>query len=176
MKRAFTLIELLIVITIIGILAVAFLPQLLGAPSKARDQQRIDALNTYVTGLTPYLLEYGLDQMPDRCIIINNDDPDEGMPQEMYPLFGGQPPVDPQDDNYLPASPGGEISEETNYCATGFGVILNPSSDYDYGLYSHMENFESANAECLEAYEGNIVAPGESTDPTNYCYAVLIAL
>ena len=40
-KRAFTLVELLIVIAIIGILTVAFLPALRGAPAKARDAARV---------------------------------------------------------------------------------------------------------------------------------------
>ena len=43
-KKAFTLIELLIVITIIGILAVALVPRITGGPAKARDATRkIDA-------------------------------------------------------------------------------------------------------------------------------------
>lgn len=44
-RSGFTLIEILIVIAIIGILAVAFLPNLLNAPSKARDAKRIADLD-----------------------------------------------------------------------------------------------------------------------------------
>lgn len=52
--RAFTLIELLIVITIIGILAVALIPRLTGGPSRARDAQRKSDLQQIATALEFY--------------------------------------------------------------------------------------------------------------------------
>ena len=86
-RSAFTLIELLIVITIIGILAVAFLPQLLGAPSKSRDTVRIDHINTL----------YGL--------FAASDDPDNLLDGSTWRCadqlnldksdFGGELPRDP---------------------------------------------------------------------------------
>lgn len=53
-SKAFTLIELLIVITIIGILAVALLPRITAGPSKARDAQRKADLQQIATALTLY--------------------------------------------------------------------------------------------------------------------------
>lgn len=53
-RRAFTLIELLIVITIIGILAAALLPRITSGPSKARDAQRQTDLQQIATALEFY--------------------------------------------------------------------------------------------------------------------------
>lgn len=57
-RRAFTLIELLIVITIIGILAVALIPKIASAPSRARDAQRKTDLNTIAIALEAYYADY----------------------------------------------------------------------------------------------------------------------
>ena len=61
--RAFTLVELLIVITIIGILAVALVPRITGAPAKARDAARVADLQQIATGLELYMDERG--EYPD---------------------------------------------------------------------------------------------------------------
>lgn len=53
-NRAFTLIELLIVITIIGILAVALVPRITGSTGKARDTQRKTDLQQIATALALY--------------------------------------------------------------------------------------------------------------------------
>lgn len=58
-RRAFTLIELLIVITIIGILAVALIPKIANTPSRARDTQRKADLNQIAKGLEAYYSDYG---------------------------------------------------------------------------------------------------------------------
>jgi len=57
--KAFTLIELLIVITIIGILSVALVPRIVGGPSKARDAQRMADLQQIATALELYAQDHG---------------------------------------------------------------------------------------------------------------------
>jgi len=57
--RAFTLIELLIVIVIIGILAVALLPNITRGPGRARDAARKAALQQIATGLEFYAQDNG---------------------------------------------------------------------------------------------------------------------
>ena len=57
--KAFTLIELLIVIVIIGILAVALIPRLTGAQARARDIARIADMRQMQTALELYNVENG---------------------------------------------------------------------------------------------------------------------
>lgn len=57
--KSFTLIELLIVIVIIGILAVALIPRLTGAQGMARDKARIADMKQIQTALEFYASEHG---------------------------------------------------------------------------------------------------------------------
>lgn len=73
MKKAFTLVELLIVITIIGVLVVALLPRLTGGRDKARDAARISHI-----------------QQLNSAFEILIDDYNKGV----YPTFdGGDPSI-----------------------------------------------------------------------------------
>lgn len=59
MKKAFTLVEMLIVIVIIGILAAALIPRLTGVQSRARDVARKADISQISTALTTYQLDNG---------------------------------------------------------------------------------------------------------------------
>ncbi len=57
-KKAFTLVEMLIVIVIIGILAAALMPQFLGMQARARDVAREGGLKTISTALAAYAADH----------------------------------------------------------------------------------------------------------------------
>lgn len=59
MKKAFTLVEMLIVIVIIGILAAALIPRLTGTQARARDTARKADLQQLGTALATWSLDYG---------------------------------------------------------------------------------------------------------------------
>lgn len=126
-KKGFTLIELLIVIAIIGVLAVAFLPTLLGAPSKGRDTSRIADLQKIQGVLINHDLGGGA--YPDATTW---EPFDAELVPTLLPEFGGIVPDGPQEG-------------ESYYYNKD---VIYDDATYSFGLAARIENFENANATC----------------------------
>ncbi len=174
MKKGFTLIEILIVITIIGILAVALVPTLLDSPTQARDAQRIATLEAIQEALTygvlkgedlPTAASYGL--CFDETLFP------KATHQQAWANLGGAIPMDPK----------ATFSARIDSCADGDpqpyayksdpyngGVDPVEKGTYSYAIWAQVENLENANAHC------NYVHQGLKNDPVaNYpCYALLV--
>ncbi len=68
-KLAFTLMEMLIVIVIIGILAGVILPKIMGVMSRARDTKRVADLRNVAMSIESYKMDYG--EYPRLRKIVN---------------------------------------------------------------------------------------------------------
>ena len=129
-KKAFSLIELLIVITIIGILAVVMLPKITQGPARARDAQRIsdiadiaNAIEMYKQDNTNYPGTAGTLVMVDTTLGISS-------------YFDTTlPPVDPVTTNVVTGlTTNGKYGYRRT--ATGFQVIANTETDkFSTGYY-----------------------------------------
>ncbi len=67
MRKAFTLIELLIVVAIIGILATALVPTLSNSQGKARDVARIAAVKDVITAAETYMIDNSVHPSTSNC-------------------------------------------------------------------------------------------------------------
>ncbi len=114
-RRAFTLIELLIVITIIGILAVALIPRLTGGPARARDAQRQSDLQQIATALEFLSNDKGGYTYVSGCVSTAGT-------VTMTDLSSYLTTV-PSDPNY--SATGGLVAGEfdTGACATGYSYV-----------------------------------------------------
>lgn len=144
LKKGFTLIELLIVIAIIAVLAVAFLPSLMGAPSKSRDTQRI----TSITKLSNFLMTQTLSNkaLPaSGCIDSAGDVGSIGeLIKNNLPEFGGTFPVDPKTGNVT-------TNAGAANCTSQYGYIkFDTGKGYNAAVYAAVENPESANIICKD--------------------------
>lgn len=102
-KKAFTLIEILIVIAILGILMVALVPRLVGTLGRGRDTARIAELNELATIITTYGMDKGnyegllgcadpdlADNIPQGYVIKSNFPKDPNPDMEVGGCGGGQ--------------------------------------------------------------------------------------
>lgn len=105
-KRAFTLIEILIVVAVFGILAVVFLPSLTRSGARARDAKRMADVRLIVDFLTDQYIYTGK-AMPTNqtfsCIsTASTASQIGGQIGSQIAYFGGNFPVDPQLNNCWP--------------------------------------------------------------------------
>lgn len=153
-NRAFTLIELLIVITIIGILAVALVPRITGGPAKARDATRKTDLQQIATALALYADDNAGD----------------------YPTLSGCFSVDLSDYmTKVPEDPQGECYEARN-TSNGFILIARLESEtasgdgvYDGGTTTTWSVIDSPSgsttSEVFTAIDGYLCDTVDCTDP-----------
>jgi prepilin-type N-terminal cleavage/methylation domain-containing protein len=104
-KQGFSLVELLVVITIIAILSVAAFTALGGNTGKARDAKRQQDLGTIQSALEVYFVEYG--EYPSVTPLTNGDNPGGGADTGLVPRkYLSTIPTDPSDETqpyeYLP--------------------------------------------------------------------------
>ncbi len=148
----FTLIELLIVIAIIGILAVAFLPNLLNAPSEGRDAKRIADLGAIRDAIYMYQLDETAwpahDTGSNYCLtaaVISEANNAAGG--DLLASMGGAAPEDPAGKGM-----GGDG------CADGYTYKLNPSNSYSFVLIAKLENYSEQNSyDCAQGFGGKLV-------------------
>lgn len=105
-KKAFTLIELLIVIAIIGVLAAALYPTIRDALSRGRDAAREGDINNIVTAVETYSSDYG--QYPPFSGCVGTGDvfqtPDAVTDVSGDYFKGGTAPTDPSPSRSIDAA------------------------------------------------------------------------
>lgn len=133
-KKAFTLIELLIVIAIIGILAVAFGPSLFDGPAKGRDAQRIEDLRKIANFINLEYIVTGKSLPAGGCInpaSVNPADLGRVINSNLAD-FGGAFPKDPS-----------LVTLCSGYYY--FGPISSATSPYAALLFTYVEDASSGN-------------------------------
>lgn len=178
-EKGFTLIELLIVIAIIAVLAVAFLPTILGAPAKGRDTARIASLQKIQKTLISKDLE-GMGYPSTTGDIIDTLLTGKAVPNDTWKgayaaSFGGSLPTDPQT--------GQTNNVKFKYYVKGDTAIGGVTSKYLFGLRARMETKAAGNSPCsvngapLDAGMGYVstnpfifMAPANNTQS---CYVIL---
>jgi len=102
-RRAFTLVELLLVLVILGILAAIVIPKFSGRTEQAREQQAVTQISTFKTALETYEVDTG--QYPKGLIDLIVQPRDAQNWRGPY-LQSDVIPKDPWGNEYLYRYPG----------------------------------------------------------------------
>ena len=150
MKKGFTLIELLIVIMIIGILSVAFIPTIMGAPVKARDARRLADLGSVANVIAARDMEGKAPTSSGTIVGLITQRATVTNPLFATDFPSGSLPVDPKTDNV-------SICELTTgqYCF----ALLYDNPNFRYALYARVEQKDSAG----KYVNGNVACPTTAT-------------
>lgn len=135
-QKAFTLIELLIVIAIIGILTVIFLPTLRGGQAKARDASKKALIENLVVSFENKINEGGWTMPTSVGACIANWSTSPGS--DIAAALGRSPEA------YPAITTGGTLTP--HLCAAGVGIYYKKfAASNSYMFATEMENFGSAN-------------------------------
>ena len=126
-RKGFSLIELLIVITIIGILAVAFLPSITTGPSRARDVQRIADMSDIALALELYYQDVGA--FPSQTGLLNPAQATSAADELASYFDNSAVPTDPQTSTAnIVASPTGFYYYKVCNSNQGYVIVANPEN------------------------------------------------
>lgn len=151
-RAGFSLIELLIVITIIGILAVAFLPSITTGPSRARDTQRIADVSDIALALELYYQDTGT--FPSQTGLLNPADITSAADELASYFDNNTVPTDPQESR--PSFTGDD----------GFYYYKPCQSNQGYVIVANPENAKTADNYFAHTDEGTLCTPNPLTPPT----------
>lgn len=188
-KKGFTLIEILIVITIIGILAVVFLPSVMNAPAKARDAKRITDANTIMKSILAGTID-GLSLPKPSYRASNCIDNSTGFLSSFLKYFPNMAiPTDPDPSTIIDGNGSPDCIGTTAglYMLRRYdpNTTINPEcKGYKFGVFVRVENKDKANIPCANINKkagigisiefDNLSYPYRDADYENagYCYGI----
>ncbi len=116
-QRGITLIEMLVVVTIIALFAALVGPKLFGNVDKAKRTAAVDQINTFMTALGNYKLDTGVFPTTEQGLQALRVKP-ENQPQWAGPYLTKDIPMDPWGRPYLYKYPG-EHGDEPDIISLG---------------------------------------------------------
>ena len=117
-RRGITLIEMLVVLTIIALFAALVAPKMLGQGDKARVTAARAQINSFMTALGAYKLDTGLYPSTEMGLAALRNRP-QNLPQWQGPYLPQDVPVDPWGRAYIYKYPGEHNADEPEIVCLG---------------------------------------------------------